>query len=262
MLPQQEQPPMNLTQVQQMAMGLVENICSIICMPVEVILRPQYGTRYFPVPIAFFSAIMMIFVPFLSSVATAAVNMIPFHTAKPPVGLFGVGAFAVLYFCLSVVHSLRLWRRMVPMELEQNSQFEGPALPFFRLIPGSRSFWFTRMVLEPAFVILTAWILEFTFIIQSGLATYLYFAALTMAAKNFVVWYRQWEYIRNLMDMRFAAPIIAKLSRNEATEDELAPIHLASFPKNISLDIRQAAISHIARLFSPGDEKPGDSALS
>jgi hypothetical protein len=252
MLPQQEPPAMSFAQMQQTAMNVVENLCSIVCMPVEIVLRPLYGTRYFPVPIAFFSAMMMIFLPFLSATATAVTNMIPFHTSRPPAGLFGIGSFAMLYFFLSFLQGFRLWRRMVHMEMEQNSTFEGPPLPFFRLIPGNR-FWLTRIVLEPLFILVSAWILEHLFLIQSGLGTYLDFAAFTLAMKNFCVWYHQWEYIRNLMDMRFAAPIIAKLSRNEATEDELAPIHLASFPKNIAQDIRQEAVSHIARLFSSKD---------
>ena len=47
--------------------------------------------------------------------------------------------------------------------------------------------------------------------------------------------------------MRNPAPVIAKWSRNEATDEDLAPIHLVRFPKNISGDVRQAVVSHIAR---------------
>jgi len=50
--------------------------------------------------------------------------------------------------------------------------------------------------------------------------------------------------------MRFAGPTIAKLSENQATDEDLATIHLASFPKNLSTDLREAAVSHIARAFS------------
>jgi hypothetical protein len=71
-----------------------------------------------------------------------------------------------------------------------------------------------------------------------------------LAMKEFIVWYRAWEYLRELIDARFAGPIIARMVENRATEDDLAIIHLASFPKNLSPDIRQAAVSHIARAFS------------
>jgi hypothetical protein len=147
---------------------------------------------------------------------------------------------------------------MIHMELEDHSQFEGPPLPFFYLLPKSRNFWFTRIVLEPVFVLLAATVLEDLFIIQSGLALYLRFVALALAMKNFIGWYRAWEFLRNLLDTRNAGPIIAKLVENKASEEDLAPIHLASFPKNIAPEIRRAAAAHIARVFSPGTDTTGE----
>jgi hypothetical protein len=32
-------------------------------MPVETLLRPWYGTRYYPPPVVFFSAVLMILIP-------------------------------------------------------------------------------------------------------------------------------------------------------------------------------------------------------
>jgi hypothetical protein len=36
------------------AINFVEVICSVIAMPVETLLRPWYGTRYYPPPVVFF----------------------------------------------------------------------------------------------------------------------------------------------------------------------------------------------------------------
>lgn len=69
--------------------------------------------------------------------------------------------------------------------------------------------------------------------------------------KNFIAWFRAWEYIRRLLDMRINGPVIAKLVENQAAEEELAPMHLASFPKNIDPEIRKAAAMQIARAYSP-----------
>ena len=91
---------------------------------------------------------------------------------------------------------------------------------------------------------------------QSGLGAYLHFAALTLAMKNFISWFRTWEYLRKILDMRNVAPAISKLVENKATEEDLAPMHLASFPKNLDPEIRQAAASHIARLYSPETRNP------
>jgi hypothetical protein len=251
----QPEMPMNINQLQSFAMNVVANVCSIFTMPVEIILRPHYGTRYFAVPIVFFSAILMVILPLFSSAADSVVSMIPFSApARPPAGLFSIGSLSSLYFFLVFLHGFRLWRRMIHMELEEHSEFEGPPLPFFHLIPGGRSFWFTRIVIEPVFVFILATLLEGSRIFQSGLATYLHIAALMLAMKNFICWYRAWEYVRKLMDARHVSPIIAKLLENKATEDDLAPIHLASFPKTIGSDLRQAAASHIARSFSAGTQ--------
>ena len=66
MLPQtqtQQPPPMSLEQYQKTAVNMIENVCGIICMPIELFLRPFYGTRYFPLAVSFFSMILMVFLP-------------------------------------------------------------------------------------------------------------------------------------------------------------------------------------------------------
>jgi hypothetical protein len=248
----QESGALNAQQLQDTAMNTVETFCSIFAMPVEVILRPRYGTRYFSPPIVFFSAAVMLFLPLISATATAVTNIVPFMARVVPAqAMFDLASFSKLYFLLCFVHGFRLYRRMLRMELEAHSEFEGPPLPFFHLIPGSKSFWFTRIVLESAFVLIAAILLQNLFIIQSGLASFLEFAALCLAMKNFIGWYRGWEFLRKILDTRNAGPIIAKLVEDRATQDDLAQIHIASFPKNISPDLRQAAAAHIARVYSP-----------
>lgn len=246
-----QESPMNINQLQQFAMNVVENVCSIFTMPVEIVLRPQYGTRYFPVPIFFFSAVLMFLLPWFASAADGLIGMIPFHGDVPrPVGMFGIGSLSSLYFFLIFLHSFRLWRRMIYPHLEDHSEYEGPALPFFHLIPGSGSFWFTRIIIEPAFVFVGSTVLEGTHIFQSGLSTYLHLAAFMLMVKEFIGWYRGWEYIRKMLDAKFLGPIIAKLLENRASPDELAKGHFVAFPKNLSADVRNAAVACLTRLFS------------
>ncbi len=77
---------LNIHQLQYTAMNVVENFCSVICRPVELILRPFHGSRYFPVPVIFFSTAMMILLPIFSVLTTTAVSMIPFAHALRPRG--------------------------------------------------------------------------------------------------------------------------------------------------------------------------------
>jgi hypothetical protein len=251
---QKQQSSGNINQFQDAMMNVVYNVCSIVTCPVEMALRPQYGSRYFPPVIMFFSAVMMMVLPVLSEMASGFSRMLPFGGSAAVSGMFGIGTLSKLYFLGGFVHGFRTWRRMLHMELEENSVYEGPPLPIFRIIPGT--FWMVRIIYEPVFLFTLALVLPNFFILQDSAAHYLMLAAIMLALKNYVQWYRTWEFLRNMMDLRFAGPRIAKLVDNQATEDDLAPIHLASFPKNLPPDVRQAAAQHIARAFSAGDEVP------
>ena len=249
MNPQRSESTTPINQLQNLAMNIVETFCSIVCMPVEIILHPFYGTRYYPVYVTFFSAMMMIFLPVFGSVTTGVMNMIPFHQAAAPVGIFDMWSLSKLFFLLLFLHGFRLWRRMIYMDLERFSQFEGPPLPFYRLLPGGKSFNFVRIVLEPVSVFILASVLEHLYIIQSGLATFLHFAALMLAMKCYVLWYRAWEFARNLLDIQNAGPILAKIAENQETQDDLAPLHLASLPKSLSPEVRKDTVSYLAGLW-------------
>ncbi len=247
---------MSLDQLENTALNVVDALCSTISMPVELILRPWHGTRYFPVAVRFFSAVMMILLPAIAALMDMALHIVPFARVAPSIGLFGIGSLSKLYFLLSLIHGVRLWKRMLHMETEIHSQYEGPPLPFFKLVPGRKSFWFIRIVWEPAFVFVAAFLLANLLIFEPGLGIFLQMAALSLLMKNFIGWYREWQYLRVLLDMRNAGPIIGKLIHDEATEDELSQIHLASFPKDVSPDLKQAAVDRLSKMFSLKDEVP------
>ena len=134
----------NLEQVQNIAVNVVDAVCSVVSRPIELILRPLHGTRYFALPIVFLSTMLMIFMPAFSAVTQEIQQMLPFTHYRVPIGLFGIGSLSKLYFLLSFIHGIRLWRLMVHMEKEKVSTFEGPPLFFFQLLPKSSSFWATR----------------------------------------------------------------------------------------------------------------------
>lgn len=110
-----------------------------------------------------------------------------------------------------------------------------------------------RIIYEPIFVFIAAIVLENFFVLQSGAAHFLMFSAFMLAMKQYVAWYMQWQFLRELMDMRNAGPIIAKVVDNSATDDELASVHLASIPKDIPEDLRKQTASFIARAFTGTD---------
>jgi hypothetical protein len=242
---------MRVEHLQNNAMEFVYALASVISQPVECILRPGYGTRCVPPPIQFFSMAMMLLLPGIISLFTNFMHLIPLLNVPPAPGMFSLGDFAKVYFLISAVHGVRLWRRMIDPAREAHSEFEGPALPFFQLLPKGKSFWFVRLVYEPGLLVILGIVLSDLYIAQPDLSLYLKLAAVALLMKNFIAWFRAWEYIRKLLDMRIAGPAIAKFVDNQATEEDLAPLHLASFPKNLDPEIRQAAAAQIARAYSP-----------
>jgi hypothetical protein len=252
-----EQPPgLNINQLQDQMCNLVYNFCSIVTMPVEMALRPRYGSRYFSPLVLFFSAVMMIVVPVFFAVTGAIGGMIPFMRSAPPRGIIGMGDLSRYFFIGAFIHGIRIWRRMIHMEREQCSTHEGPPLPLFYLFPKGNSFWVCRIVWEPVFLILASIVLTNLLILQSSAATYLQVAAVALAMKQYVAWYQQWQYLRQIMDMRFTGPIIARLAENQATDKELAAAHLASFPKDLPSDVRRGAAQHLARIYSAQADAP------
>ena len=57
-------------------------------MPVEMVLRPQYGSRYFSPVNQFFTAVMMIVVPVFYEMAAGFSRMLPFVRFNAPDGAF------------------------------------------------------------------------------------------------------------------------------------------------------------------------------
>jgi hypothetical protein len=226
-------------------MNVVSAVASVFTMSSEIHLHPTFGTRYFPAVNLFLSLIMMLLFSAFFGIAEGIGQMIPFASVRGPVGLFGIGSFTTLFFFASIAHGFRLWRRMIHMELE-----EGPALFFFAMLPKGKSFWFVRIVYEPLFLYAISIVLATLRIIQFPLELYLQIAAICLAMKQYIAWYRMWSYVRSLMDMANVGPVIAKIVNSTATDDELARVHMASLPKNLSPEMRKATVAHIARAFS------------
>lgn len=250
-----EQPGQNIEQMQDMAMNVTYNFASVVVMPIEILLYPWFGTRYFLPPIFLLSAMMMAVASALFSVADSVGQMIPFVHVHGAAGIFGIASMTKLFFLASLIHGPRLWRRMLDMSREPNSLSEGPPLPFFRLLPLGSSFWFRRIVWEPLAILALSIVLANLFIIQAPLMLYLQIAAFMLALKQYVAYYKFWMVARNLMDMAYAGPIIARIVENKATDDDMMHVHLASLPKNLAPDIRKATVAHLARAFSAPQEE-------
>jgi hypothetical protein len=170
--------------LQNNALNVVEALCSVVSMPVEQLTHWHFGTRYYPVPITFAATSMMLILPLIAAFFTSVSQMIPFVSIPLPVGMFGFGAFAELYFAVLAVHLYRLTKRVLHPESELHSRYEGPAFAFFQWLPKGDNRWITAIVFEPILVFLVGTVLQDFYIIQSPLALYLHVAAFALMVKK------------------------------------------------------------------------------
>jgi hypothetical protein len=244
----------------QVGLRVAQNVCSIVTTPVEYALRPFFGTRYFDPIQLLFTWVLMLCLPLIGMGA----SYLPSGGASGRFshGLIGLGTLSFLFFASHLIHGPRTWRRMIFMDLEQHSEYEGDAFPFFVELPLGHQFWIVRIVYEPALVFGAGVLLHLIRILDSPAMVYFIVAAVLLAVKNFLAWYQHWLRIRNLMDAKNAGPLLAKAASGTASERELAQVHLAGFPKDVPADIRMAAIAQmtprasslpddIAQLISP-----------
>jgi hypothetical protein len=252
-----KQPPTGIDHWQDSMINIVYNACSVVTMPLELGLRPFHGTRYFPPLVMFCSSLMMLFIPLFFSVAGAVGHMIPFMQVPAQMGMIGMWGLSKLFFLGCFIQGFRKWRLMLNLARERNSMYEGPPLFFFTWIPKA-TFWKIRILFEPLFLIILSSVLPNLFILEPGAGTFLFISGIFLAMKNYTGWYMQWQFLRELMDMKSRAPVIAAMVENRETEDELASINLAGFPKDLDPDIRKSFVAHIARVFSVDDKERGE----
>ena len=246
---QGQQPPMDINNLEIVMANVVYNVTKIFVMPVEMALHPFYGSTYCPPVILFFSAVMMILLPIFSALAGAAAHLVPLLRFHPPMGMFGIGALSQLFFLGGFIHGLRIWRRMIHPERELISDWEGPPLPIFTMLPKA-SWWTIRIVYEPLFLLIASSLLQDFYILQPSAAHYLMFAAVALAFNQYTAWYISWRFLRTAMNTRNIGPIIARIIDNTASDNDRAALHLASIPKDFPDDMRKETAAHIARAFN------------
>ena len=183
-------------------MNVVYNVCGIVTMPVEMVLRPHYGSRYFPPVIMFFQRRDDDLHPADFQLRRGGGHF--FLCASGIRGPFGMWGLSKLFFlgALRARHP-HMAALMIHMEREQNSQYEGPPLFIFNWLPGT--FWRVRILYEPLFLFVLSIVLPNFFILQPSAANFLDFSAMVLAMKKYTAWYMQWQFLRGLMDMQFGA---------------------------------------------------------
>jgi len=248
---QQQSPSLlNPNTLQDAAQNILLFVSSIISKSADMAVRPFFSTQYYPPAVDAFAFLLILLIAGINTAFFSLTHIIPLVAAPPPPpGLFDLWTLVKVTFLLQIFHRGRLFLRMVHMERERFSWYEGPPLPIIYLLPGGKSFWTQRVLLEPALVFAAASVLQHVFIFQSSLATFLQVSAVALSVKQSLHWYSTWEVRRNAMDIANAAPLMSAFIQGTASEQELEQVHLASFPKDSTPEIRRIAAQHVARSY-------------
>lgn len=252
MFPQQRQQsaPRNIPQLQEQATSFIFGFCSIFTLLLEMLLRPAYGSQYFSSVNHFLTFIVLLVFSAFSEIPSY-LPALPFLRYTPPPGLYGIGSLFELFVIISFIHGCRTWRRMVRPEAELNSYYVGPPLPFFRFLPFT--WWTTRIIGEPLFVIAVAIVLRNLFILTPSATNFLIFSAICLAMKSHIMWFSYWQFKRNLLDSQNLRLIIARITNNTATEEERTIVNMAMLPTDISEDLRAGTADSTVR---PAQQTP------
>jgi hypothetical protein len=230
-------------------------LLSTATMPLEMILRPFYGSQYFPPAVHLFSALMMLILPMLAATFTSMPMLFIAARMQPPAPqtLFTLASFSKLFFVLLIAHGLRTSWLKWDLSREEHSEFEGPALLPIRLLPWGNSFWKCRILIEPSVTIALAIFMRRIMVFDAWLSNFLIFASMCLVLKQYMAWHQAWVFLRRTLDAKYAGPIIATLLDDKASSKDLEKIHLVSFPKNTPPDLRRAAVEHLVRVVSHSD---------
>jgi hypothetical protein len=222
-------------------------------MPVEMIIRPFFGSQYFSPLAQIYSALVMLFLPMI---AAAFSNMPAIFIAarmQQPQALFQLWSLSKLFFLLSIIHGFRTAWLKFDVSREEHSRYEGPALLPIRLLPWGNSFWICRILIEPAVVAILAVFMRRLTVFDASLSNFLLFASLCLVAKNYLTWHGSWCFQRDILDAKYSGPILAGLLDDTAKAKELDKLHIVSIPKSTPPDVRRATVEHMVRVISGND---------
>jgi hypothetical protein len=169
-----------------------------------------------------------------------------------------MGTLVWLYHIGILVHGWRVLQLMLHPEREKDSELEGPALPFYSLLPhGGRhrdpggewvdDHWgIVRVIYEPLTPIVVANVLWRLHLLQPIAAIYLIFSGLALAVKTTIMWYEGWEYWRRVLDMRHRAWAVQDMAKGGTKASAMGAFVPGGLPKNM----RPEEVAEVARVIS------------
>lgn len=231
---------MNNMQMGQMLMYWLQFFKGVVSIPslfLEIFIRPRFGTRYFFIVTPILTWILLQ----VWLLGTMVLGMLPF--APQRVGVFNIGSLLVLFDITCIVHGIRVWWLMTHMNAESDSEYEGPRLPIYNMLPNHDSWAWVRVVYEPATCLFSTILAFRLHIIGISAFVFLLVATFCLFFKTIILWYEGWQYIRILRDNQSRSEILRDLAAGRPAPQTIGGVVLAGIPSDIMPETRNA-IAH------------------
>lgn len=202
------------------AVRLAHGLASVFTLPVENVLRPNFGTRYF-MPITWLVGLGIAnavnFICLLVSLARSGGTYL---------GIGPIGSTIVLlgFLALTLYHARRIWRLMNNMGQEYDSELPGPGLALFAVLPRGGDYLALRCIYEPAAVFVCVMVAALLQILNPFAALYYVFCGLALSLKGFCTWYLAWNHWRDIADRVHRAPTMEQFAMGVAPDTATAPV--------------------------------------
>ncbi len=208
---------------------LAKNVCSLLTFPFEMLLRPQFGSRYFHI------ILMCLSLPCWQAICFAS-------------GIFGGKAYGSLILVIAiwsgcVYNGFRIWKLMLHPEQEKDSEREGE--PILKL---SDSWAIQRIVYEPLAILIAAILFKLIGVFNLILTLCVVASAAALCLKNIITWYEAWTYLRDMLDQQGRIPIIQAISAGKPAPTTIGRFTLSSIPVGTSAKTQAVIASGLAGL--------------
>jgi hypothetical protein len=221
-------------------LNLTYQFTSVLTVPIEMCLRPRFGSQYFS-PIVVAIAVLL-----FQGVtgATALYQALQGYSSAP----IGMGILTVALWGGCIYHAIRIRRLILDMDREGDSEEEGSALFIFTLLPRGDRWTWVRCFWEPLAVIGFSALVYVTGTLTPFTAAYLALCGVALFLKNYAKWYQSWRWIRGIRDKEYRAGIIARIALGEAPTQTIGHCVLAALPESSGPKERTAIAAHFSGL--------------
>ena len=217
------------------------NYCcaSIVAAPVEILIRWFQGSRY--------NNILTLPLAQLILIAMTAAGLTGGHYVNGEHGLIGIGWVYAVFQIGLWAHYLHVINVMIHPEKERDSREDGVALAFWKMLPYGSSWNVVRFVYEPGLVIGVGIVGTLIHLFTRTVGLYLVIAGLALVTKVSILWFRGWEWLRDILDQFGRTRRVFGDGRQggmEAVKDAIAKVVAripVSLPSGVIQSVQQMA---------------------